>query len=102
MGSPETEKGRSNDKSPQHEVTIQQPFFIGKYLVTQAQWQAIMGNNPSRFKGEKLPVENVSWNDAMAFCNKLSEKTGNTYRLPSDNFSFFINSNHFKCKSFQL
>ena len=83
MGSPETEIDRYDDESPQHKVTIQ-PFFMSKYLVTQTQWQAIMGKNPSRFKGKNLPVERVSWDDAMAFCKKLSKKTGNTYRLPSE------------------
>ncbi len=79
----EKEEGRSNDESPQHTVTIQ-PFFIGRYEVTQAQYQAIMGQNPSNFKGEKRPVERVSWNDAVEFCQKLSQKTGRTYRLPSE------------------
>ena len=57
---------------------------MGKFAVTQAQYQAIMGNNPSHFKGEKRPVEQVSWHDAIAFCQKLSKKTGNLYRLPSE------------------
>jgi formylglycine-generating enzyme required for sulfatase activity len=83
MGSPETEKQRSNAESPQHKVTVP-TFFMGKYPVTQAQWQAVMGNNPSRFKGENRPVENVSWHDAVKFCQQLSEKTGQEYRLPSE------------------
>jgi formylglycine-generating enzyme required for sulfatase activity/tetratricopeptide (TPR) repeat protein len=87
MGSPENEKGREpwykGSESPQHQVTIQ-PFFIAKYPVTQAQWQAVMGNNPSRFKGEKRPVETVSWDDVVKFCQRLSEKTGKDYRLPSE------------------
>jgi formylglycine-generating enzyme required for sulfatase activity len=57
---------------------------MGKYEVTQAQYQAIMGNNPSNFKGEKRPVEQVSWNDAVKFCEELSKKTGRAYRLPSE------------------
>ena len=58
-------------------------FFIGRYEVTQAQWKAIMGNNPSRFKGDSLPVEHVSWNDVQEFLNRLNNKTGNNYRLPT-------------------
>jgi formylglycine-generating enzyme required for sulfatase activity len=52
--------------------------------VTQQQWQAVMGNNPSRFKGTNRPVEKVSWHDAVEFCQKLSQKTGRDYRLPSE------------------
>jgi formylglycine-generating enzyme required for sulfatase activity len=83
MGSPVTESGRSNCESPPHQVTVP-TFFTGKYPITQAQYQAVMGNNPSDFKGEKRPVEQVSWNEAVEFCQKLSEKTGKIYRLPSE------------------
>ncbi|MFN6541064.1 MAG: SUMF1/EgtB/PvdO family nonheme iron enzyme [Nostoc sp. EkiNYC01] len=83
MGSPEGEVGRKKDESPQHQVTVP-GFFMGRYEVTQAQYQAIMGRNPAEFKGEKLPVEQVSWDDAVEFCQKLSQKTGKTYRLPSE------------------
>ncbi|RCJ23242.1 peptidase C14 [Nostoc sp. ATCC 43529] len=92
MGSPETEAKRYSNESPQHEVKVP-GFFMGKYPVTQAQYQAVMGNifqkiignnNPSYFKGEKRPVENVNWDDAVEFCKKLSQKTGRTYRLPSE------------------
>ncbi|NEQ75864.1 MAG: SUMF1/EgtB/PvdO family nonheme iron enzyme [Okeania sp. SIO2C9] len=83
MGSPETEAERDNSESPQHYVDVPE-FFMGKYPVTQAQWEAVMGNNPSRFKGENRPVENVSWNDATEFCQKLSEITGKKYSLPSE------------------
>ncbi|MCW6048829.1 formylglycine-generating enzyme family protein [Lyngbya sp. CCAP 1446/10] len=82
MGSP-LEEGNDNER-PQHQVTLAQPFYIGKYAITQEQWQAVMGNNPSDFKGAKRPVEKVSWNDAVSFCQKLSEKTGKNYRLPSE------------------
>jgi formylglycine-generating enzyme required for sulfatase activity len=68
---------------PLHQVTVDS-FFIGKYPVTQAQWQVIMGNNPSDFKGEKLPVECVSWEDCKEFINKLNRKTGKKYRLPTE------------------
>ncbi|MEH2330547.1 SUMF1/EgtB/PvdO family nonheme iron enzyme [Nostoc sp.] len=88
MGSPEGEAQRESDESPQHQVTVP-GFFMGQYEITQAQYQAIMGNNPSNFKGanfksEKRPVEQVSWDDAVEFCKKLSQKTGKTYRLPSE------------------
>ncbi|MEH2452410.1 SUMF1/EgtB/PvdO family nonheme iron enzyme [Nostoc sp.] len=83
MGSPEGEAGRYEYENPQHEVKVP-GFFMGKYEITQAQYQAIVGNNPSKFKGEKLPVEQVSWDDAVDFCQKLSNKTGKTYRLPSE------------------
>ena len=83
MGSPETEAKRDSDESPQHQVTVS-GFFMGKYEVTQKQYQAIMGSNPSYFKGENRPVERVSWDDALAFCKKLSQKTGKKYTLPSE------------------
>ncbi|MEH2337074.1 SUMF1/EgtB/PvdO family nonheme iron enzyme [Nostoc sp.] len=83
MGSPEGEAERYKDESPQHQVKVS-GFFMGKYEITQAQYQAIMGSNPSSFKGEKRPVETVSWDDAVEFCKKLSHKKGKTYRLPSE------------------
>jgi formylglycine-generating enzyme required for sulfatase activity len=83
MGSPDHELRRSDDESPQHSVTLQ-PFWMGKFAVTQAQYQAIMGENPANFKGEKRPVEQVSWNEAVEFCDRLSLITGKKYRLPSE------------------
>ncbi|MBD2625814.1 formylglycine-generating enzyme family protein [Anabaena variabilis FACHB-164] len=83
MGSPASEKDRESDESPQHEVTVP-GFFMGRYEVTQAQYQAIIGSNPSNFKGENRPVEQVSWDDAVKFCQALTERTGKTYRLPSE------------------
>ena len=83
MGSPEDEKERDGNESPQHEVTVPD-FFMGKYPVTQAQYQAIMGNNRSHFKGSQRPVEKVSWNDAVKFCELLSQRTGKKYTLPSE------------------
>jgi eukaryotic-like serine/threonine-protein kinase len=83
MGSPSLEAGRDNDEGPQHEVTVP-AFMMGKYEVTQAQWEAVMESNSSSFKGTDRPVESVSWNDAVAFCQKLTQQTGRTYRLPSE------------------
>ncbi|MBD2454732.1 SUMF1/EgtB/PvdO family nonheme iron enzyme [Nostoc sp. FACHB-87] len=92
MGSPESEEGRYDSESPQHHVTVQ-PFFMGKFPVTQAQWKAVAGfdkvnidlkPDPSNFKGANRPVECVSWDDAVEFCTRLSKKTGKTYRLPSE------------------
>lgn len=65
-------------------VKITEPFYMGKYQVTQAQWQAVMGNNPSQFKGQNLPVDEVSWNDCQKFIAKLNNTTGKIYRLPSE------------------
>ena len=83
MGSPQNEAGRSDIESPQHKVTLQ-PFYMSKYPITQNQYQAIMGKNPSYFKGGNRPVEEVSWYDAVEFCQKLSQKTGKSYKLPSE------------------
>jgi eukaryotic-like serine/threonine-protein kinase len=83
MGSPSSEAGRSDDESPQRQVKVP-GFFMGRYVVTQAQYQAIMGNNPAKFQGANKPVEQVSWDDAVEFCKKISQKTGRIYRLPSE------------------
>jgi formylglycine-generating enzyme required for sulfatase activity len=83
MGSLEKEAKRDDNESPQHYVDVPE-FWMGKYAVTQQQWQAIMGNNPSRVEGKNRPVERVSWNNATKFCQKLSKKTGRDYRLPSE------------------
>ena len=93
MGSPETETGRYSAESPQHPVTLAEPFFIGKYPVTQAQWRVVAGlsqvkqeldPDPSEFKGDNCPVEQVSWHDATEFCARLSQHTGRNYRLPTE------------------
>jgi eukaryotic-like serine/threonine-protein kinase len=83
MGSPATEKQRNENEGPQHEVSIQ-PFYMGRFAVTQAQWQAVMGSNPSNFKGDKRPVDSITWHQAREFCQKLSQQTGRQYRLPSE------------------
>jgi formylglycine-generating enzyme required for sulfatase activity len=73
----------SGGERPVRNVTLGD-FHIGKYPVTQAQWEAVMGNNPSHFKGGSLPVENVSWNDVQQFISKLNSMTGRRYRLPTE------------------
>jgi formylglycine-generating enzyme required for sulfatase activity len=88
MGSAYNDESAYDNEKPQHSVNLQ-GFYLGKYPVTQEQYQAIMGNNPSAFKGFfknnlKNPVETVSWDDAQEFCRKLSEKTGKKYRLPNE------------------
>ena len=92
MGSPETEADRQSFEGPQRLVRVQ-PFFMGKYPVTQEQWESVAGLpkidrkldlEPSNFKGKTLPVEQVSWHDAMEFCARLSKKTNRTYTLPSE------------------
>jgi formylglycine-generating enzyme required for sulfatase activity len=84
MGS--TDRDAYDDEKPVHQVTISRAFYLGKYEVTQAQWQAVMGSNPSNFKGDpNLPVENVSWDAVQAFIRKLNDREGGTrYRLPSE------------------
>lgn len=85
MGSPDSEPGRDDDEGPQHRVSISK-FSMGQFEVTQKQWKALMGNNPSHFSqcGEICPVENVSWEMAQEYVKKLSAKTGQQYRLPSE------------------
>ena len=76
MGSPDSDKDAADDEKPQHRVRITKPFYLGKYPVTQEQWEAVMGNNPSHFKGPKNPVEKVSWDDCQQFLGKLNAKVG--------------------------
>ena len=88
MGSSESEEKRDKDET-QHEVTISQNFYMGSTEVTQAQWQKVMRNKPSNFKGDELPVERISWEEAVTFCKRLSEmpeekKAGRKYRLPTE------------------
>ena len=85
MGSPENEPGRDADEGPQRRVNVAR-FELGKTEVTQGQWRAVMGSNPSRFSGcgDDCPVEQVSWEDAQAYVRKLNELSGRRYRLPSE------------------
>jgi formylglycine-generating enzyme required for sulfatase activity len=93
MGAPEDEKNSQPEERPQHTVTIE-PFFIGRTPVTQAQWRFVatelaqvnqmLDANPSQFKGDNLPVERVSWDDAVEFCARLSAYTQREYRLPTE------------------
>jgi len=84
MGSPSNEAGRDNDER-QHEVCVDS-FKLGETEVTQGQWRAVMGSNPSNFKncGDDCPVESVSWQDVQTFITKLNSQTGQHYRLPSE------------------
>ena len=68
----------------QHEVTLTKPFYIGRYEVTQEQWDSVIGKNPSATKGAKLPVTRVSWEDCQEFIKKLNAKTNGGYRLPTE------------------
>ncbi|HEY9627356.1 MAG TPA: formylglycine-generating enzyme family protein [Coleofasciculaceae cyanobacterium] len=92
MGSPKNELDRRDSESPQHEVNVPS-FFMGRYPITQAQWRFVAGlpqvnrslkPDPSQFKGDKRPVEQVSWFDAVEFCDRLSAHTGREYCLPSE------------------
>jgi formylglycine-generating enzyme required for sulfatase activity len=84
MGSADNDASAKDDEKPQHRVNLQE-FYLGKYPVTQEQYQAIMVDNPSHFENNlKNPVEQVTWDDAQKFCQKLSEKTDKKYRLPSE------------------
>jgi len=83
MGSPFSEPGHKSDEA-QHQVVLSRPYFIGKNEVTQEQWEAVMGDNPSQTKGAKLPVTNISWNDCQNFISKLNAKTESNYRLPTE------------------
>ena len=73
----------SSDQTPTHSVTLSS-YYICKYEVTQALWRAVMGSNPSKFKGDNLPVEQVSWNDCQTFINRLNSYTGRNFRLPTE------------------
>jgi formylglycine-generating enzyme required for sulfatase activity len=83
MGSPKSEKDRGIAET-RHSVTLTQGVWLGISPVTQAQWRAVMGTDPSHFQGDELPVETVSWDDAQAFCTRVRELTGVEARLPTE------------------
>lgn len=72
------------DESPKHQVTFTQPFYLGTCEVTQEQWEKIMGGNPSEFRGPKLPVDTVSWDDCQSFLARLQQQTGRQFALPTE------------------
>jgi formylglycine-generating enzyme required for sulfatase activity len=86
MGADLSLESGDSDEAPQHQVTISRPFYLGIYEVTQDEWTRVMGGaNPSYSKGQNLPVEHVSWNDASSFVQKLNQKEGTEkYRLPTE------------------
>lgn len=84
MGATAEMKDPFSDEKPTHGVTLANDYYIGKYEVTQALWKAVMGNNPSNFKGDNLPVEMVSWDNCQEFISKLNRITGKTFRLPTE------------------
>ena len=84
MGSPKNEPGRDEDE-PLYRARISRPFYLGKYEVTQGQWEAVMGENPSFFQDDpRLPAETVTWEMCVAFCRKLAERTGRKVHLPTE------------------
>ncbi len=87
MGAPDSEKGAFENEKPRHRVRITKRFYLGKYLVTQEQWECLMGNNPSAFQGPKKPVEQIVWKDCQHFLEKLNAKFGahrGKFVLPSE------------------
>lgn len=85
MGSPNSAQWSHSSEQPQHRVRITNPFYVGATEVTQGQYEQVMGENPSRYKGDpQWPVESVCWEDAVEFCRRLSKKEDRTYRLPTE------------------
>ncbi|MFM7096906.1 MAG: formylglycine-generating enzyme family protein, partial [Gemmataceae bacterium] len=83
MGSKKNDKDHREDETL-HEVTLTKPFYLGKYEVTQEQWEAVMGDNPSFAKGAKLPANGISWDQCGEFVKKLNAKTNHLFRLPTE------------------
>ena len=84
MGATSEMKDPYDDEKPVHQVTLTNDYYMGKYEVSQALWEAVMGSNPSEYKGDNLPVETVSWNDCQEFISKLNSMTGRKFRLPTE------------------
>ena len=84
MGATSEMENPDSDEKPVHQVTLTNDYYMGKYEVTQALWQAVMGSNPSFFQGGNLPVESVSWNDCQEFISRLNSLTGRKFRLPTE------------------
>ena len=82
MGSPDSDSDAMDREKPQHRVTLSD-YYIGETQVTQALWEAVMGGNPSNWKGDNLPVDNVSWEDGQEFCKQMNKKTGMAFHLPT-------------------
>ena len=83
MGATSEQEDPDKNEKPTHQVTLSS-YYIGETEVTQALWKAVMGNNPSYFKGDNLPVEKVSWEDCQTFIGKLNDLTGKSFRLPTE------------------
>ena len=84
MGATREMENPYDDEKPTHQVTLTNNYYIGRYEVTQALWKAVMGNNPSKYEGDNLPVEQVSWDDCQEFISKLNIITGKTFRIPTE------------------
>ncbi|MBQ0030300.1 MAG: SUMF1/EgtB/PvdO family nonheme iron enzyme [Bacteroidales bacterium] len=84
MGATAEMENPNSDEKPVHQVTITKDYYMGETSVTQSLWEAVMGGNPSRFRGENNPVENVTWDDCHNFISKMNELTGKQFRLPTE------------------
>ena len=101
MGATSEQQNPDDDEKPAHKVILTRDYYIGKTEVTQALWRAVMGSNPSYFKGDNKPVEYVSWNDCQTFISRLNAATGKKFRLPTEAEWEFAarggnNSNHYQ------
>jgi formylglycine-generating enzyme required for sulfatase activity len=97
MGSPANDPERYDNEGPQHKVTVSS-FYMGKYQVTQSEYKAVIRTNPSHFRGDNLPVENVSWFDAVEYCNHLSQREGLSpaYMVNGGNVMWNRNTNGYR------